>query len=675
METKSNYTQFFNRELSWLDFNFRVLEEGTDKNNPLLERIKFFAIASSNLDEFFMVRVAALKTQQEEGLERVDISGRNPEQQLREIRKKVIQFLEKQYSDYHKTMAELREKTGITIMQYNELNKKDKEFLKNYYNEVIFPILTPLGVDGLRPFPELIGGATYILIKIKGEKEGYYYTMLEIPKVISRLIALPSNSQKEFILLDEVIVENFKTLFAGYNVVEYGFFRIVRDGDMMIDGGDSDDLLQEIEKELVNRRWRTPVRVEYSSKMSIDMLDFLKRGLKVEDEDFYEIRGPIDFGFLWSVSSLKGFDSYRFKPLVPFYNNKFSGKNLFKTIKKKNLLLYHPYDSFEHVSEFIKTAAQDEKVLAIKQTLYRVSGDSPIINALKEASRKGKQVTVLVELKARFDEEKNIKWARELEEAGCNVIYGVKKLKTHVKALLVIRKEEDGIRRYIQLGTGNYNNTTAKLYTDFSYFTSDKEIGIDISSLFNRITGFTKVENWKKISPAPDRLRETLYRLIEREIENAKKGKKAKIIAKVNSLADKGMIEKLYKASRAGVQIILIIRGICCLQAGQKGFSENISVYSLVGRFLEHTRAFYFENNGEAEFYLSSADWMTRNLDRRIEIIFPVEDKESKDKLWEYFQNILKDNCKLRIQNINGEYVKVKNDKGAFNSQEYYIVK
>ncbi len=477
--------------------------------------------------------------------------------------------------------------------------------------------------------------------------------------------------------MEEVIKNNLNKLFNGYEILDIGYFRITRDEDLGIEeNSEAEDLLSEIEKEVKNRKWGNPVRVEYIKGVSKKSLEFLKEQIELEEESFYAVLGPLDLTFLWGIVDVEGVDNLKFPKNVPKYYKEFSGENIFKVLSKKNILLRHPFESFEHVTEMVKVSSQDPKVLAIKQTLYRVSGDSPIIKYLKKAAENGKQVTVLVELKARFDEERNVKWARELEEAGCHVIYGLSGLKTHAKCLLIIRKEDDGIKRYIHLGTGNYNDSTAKLYVDYSFFTKDEEMGIDASYLFNKLTGFSKIDDWKKLIVAPTHLRYNLYKFIDREIENVSKGGIGKIIIKVNGLTDQGIIEKLYDASKAGVEIVLIVRGACCLKSNIEGLSENIKVYSLVGRFLEHDRIYYFENNGDEELYLGSADCMTRNLDGRVETIFPLENKDDRKKVTQLLKDILKDNVKLRIQNKNGSYSLISNkSKKAelkFNYQEYY---
>ncbi len=674
MERTYKPTDFINRELSWLEFNKRVLEESEDEGTPLLERLKFIAITSSNLDEFFMVRVAGLNTQYEEGITKKDIAGLTPREQLVEIRKSSQALVERIYSSYSKIIENLETQGHLRIRPFDALTGKQKKYIKAYYNEVIFPILTPMGVDAARPFPHINTGTLNLIVKIRSDgKTGPRYSVIQVPRVVKRLIELPVEESREFILLEEVISAMGKGLFCGYEVEEMGVFRVTRSGDMIIDEEEADDLLLEIEKELRRRRWGTPVRTECSVSLGESSKNFLRERTGLPLEDFYEVKGPVDLTFLWELFEMEGFEDIKFQRNYPFFTKKLQGREVFANLLKKRYLLHHPYDTFDHVAELIETAAEDKKVLAIKQTLYRVSGNSAVIKALMMAAQNGKQVTVVVELKARFDEEKNIKWAKKLERAGCHVIYGLKGLKVHAKCLLIIRREEEGIKRYLHLGTGNYNNLTAKLYSDFSYFTCDTQMAMDISNLFNKLTGFSTDRSWKKVAAAPDFLRDEFYRLIEREKKNAELGREGRIVAKMNSLVDMGIIQKLYDASRAGVEIELIVRGACCLRGGVEGLSENIRVSSLVGRYLEHSRIYSFYSNGEEEIYLSSADWMKRNLDRRVELLFPIEDKESKKKISQILERLLRDNVKLRRQKIDGTYERAESSGEPFNAQDSFF--
>lgn len=670
---------FFNRDLSWLEFNYRVLEEGIDEENPLLERIKFLAIVSSNLDEFFKVRVAGLKAQVESPLDIKDIAGLTSKEQLIQIRKKVSEIVKLQYKTYGDILEKIEKKCQIKFKNFSQLNRDEIQFLEKYYEEVIFPVLTPMAVDGFHPLPNLNGGAIHLIIKAK-KNMGISFALVEIPRVIGRVIPLPNREgeMKTFILLEEVIKNSVSSLFNGYEISDLGFFRITRDEDLSIkDTDEAEDLLQVIEKEIKNRKWGNPVRVEHSQNISELFISFLMEKLDIGREKFYEVNGSLDLNYLWKIADINGFEDFKFTPHEAKFHDELFEENIFSHMKRREILLQHPYESFDHVLNLIDTAARDPKVLAIKQTLYRVSGDSPIIKSLIKAAERGKQVTVLVELKARFDEERNVKWAKQLEDAGCHVIYGISGLKIHAKCLLIIRQEEDKIKRYVHMGTGNYNDTTAKIYGDISFFTTDEEIGRDVSYLFNKLTGFSKVDSWKKLVVAPTYLRDRLYSLIETEIKNRQKGNRAKIVIKVNGLTDRGIIEKLYDASQAGVKIILIVRGACCLRSGIKKLSENIKVYSLVGRYLEHDRIYYFQNGSDPLYYLSSADLMGRNLDGRVEIMFPLKDKNSKKRIYTLLRDILRDNSKLRVQKIDGSYskIKVKSPSKKFNYQDFYTKK
>lgn len=674
-----NDGEFFSRDLSWLEFNYRVLEEGIDESNPLLERIKFLAIVSSNLDEFFKVRVAGLKAQEDSPLDIKDIAGLSSKEQLTKIGKRVSEIVKLQYETYEEVLEKIEKKCQIKLKTFSQLNRDETQFLEKYYDEVIFPVLTPMAVDGFHPLPNLNGGALHLIIKAK-KNMGISFALVEIPRVIKRLIQLPSQQGevRSFILLEEVIKNSVSSLFNGYEISDLGFFRITRDEDLSIkDTDEAEDLLQVIEKEIKNRKWGNPVRVEHSHNISELFIKFLMEKLDIERDIFYEVTGPLDLNFLWKISDLTGYENFRFSPDFPKFHEDLAGDSFFNSMNKREILLQHPYESFDHVLNLIDTAAGDPQVLAIKQTLYRVSGDSPIIKSLIKAAERGKQVTVLVELKARFDEERNVKWAKQLEDAGCHVIYGISGLKIHAKCLLIIRQEEDKIKRYVHMGTGNYNDSTAKIYGDISFFTTDEEIGRDVSYLFNKLTGFSKVDIWKKLVVAPIYLRNKLYALIDNEIKNSLKGKRAKIIIKVNGLTDRKIIEKLYDASQAGVKIILIVRGACCLRSGIKKISENIKVFSLVGRYLEHDRIYYFQNGSDPIYYLSSADLMGRNLDGRIEIMFPLKDKNSKKRIQTLLRDILKDNCKLRIQKNDGSYskIKTKSVNKRFNYQDFYAKK
>lgn len=666
---------YINRELSWLGFNERVLEEAQDKSNPVLERAKFLAITGSNLDEFFMVRVSGLCDQVESGYTKKDTSGLTAQEQLARISERVHSMVTHQNSCLMRSILPQLQKEGIFFLRYTELNDEQKKFTRDYFNSTLFPILTPMAIDNSRPFPLLPNKSLSVIVQLEAEEEELY-AVVQVPTVVPRVIELPSlPGQKQFIMLEDVVIEFIHALFEGYKVKKTSLFRLTRNSDLSIDEEDSEDLLEEIERSIKKRKWGVPVRLEIDKNMDKDFRKFLEKALELEEESIYENSGYLDVTVWMKFSSLKGYDSLRFEPqypqpAVPFLNK----EDIFEVIREKDILVHHPYESFDCVVNYVKTAAKDPDVLAIKQTLYRVSGNSPIVAALIEAAENGKQVTVLVELKARFDEENNIIWAKKLEKAGCHVVYGLVGLKTHCKICLVVRREEDGIRRYVHLATGNYNDNTAKLYTDFGFFTARETFGMDVSALFNVLTGYSLSPKWKKISVAPTTLRQTFLQWIESEKNIAIKGQEGIIIAKMNSLVDPEIIEALYDAGRAGVKIYLIVRGICCLKSGIPDVSENIRVISIVGRYLEHSRIYYFGNGGNAKIYLSSADWMPRNLDRRVETAFPIEQEDLKKRIEEMLQISLGDTVKARLQNKNGSYSHVdRRGKEFIHSQMVFM--
>lgn len=687
MEKKKDFRNaeyYENRELSWLKFDHRVLSEARDKNNPLLERLKFLSITASNLDEFYMVRVASLKDMVHANYKKKDIAGMTAQQQLSAINEKTRELVEAQYSTYNRSLVPLMENNHITIIDKHEkLTEKQAEFVDRYFEDSVYPVLTPMAVDASRPFPLIRNKTLNIaaLLSKKKEKEGKKkeeidFATVQVPSVLPRLIQIPSEEPEEkvFILLEQMIERNIDKLFLNYKVLCACPYRIMRNADLSIDEDEAADLLKEIQKQLKMRQWGEVIRLEVEAGIDERLLNFLKTELKVAKEDIFEILGPIDLTFLMKMYGLEGCDHLRVKPYIPQRVPEIMpGENIFDAIAAGDILLQHPYQTFDPVVDFIRQAASDPKVLAIKQTLYRVSGNSPIIASLAQAAENGKQVSVLVELKARFDEENNIVWAKKLEKAGCHVIYGLVGLKTHSKIALVVRKEEDGIRRYVHLGTGNYNDSTAKLYTDCGIFTCQESIGEDATAVFNMLSGYSEPLSWNELVVAPIWLRPKFMKLIEREMKHAKEGKPAKIIAKMNSLCDAGIIEALYKAASAGVQIQLIVRGICCLKTGIPGVSENISVRSIVGNFLEHSRIFYFYNDGEEEIFMGSADWMPRNLDRRVEILFPVLDENIKKRVFHILEVELSDNTKARVLKEDGEYEKIdKRGKVLVNSQEQF---
>lgn len=673
---------YINRELSWMEFNYRVLFEARDKNIPLLERAKFLSITASNLDEFVMVRVASLKDMVHAGYTKKDIAGMRPSDQLEHISKKEHELVSLQYSTYKRSLEPQLLDDGIRIIDsHEELNKKQAEYVDRIFMEDIYPVLTPMAVDSSRPFPLIRNKTLNIAALIEHKKGGddLEFATVQVPSVLPRMIEIPEelSDGKErvtLILLEEIIERNIDKLFLNYNVICAHPFRIMRNADLSIDEDEASDLLKEIQKQLKKRQWGQAIKLEYEDNMDKRLLKILKKELDIEEDDMYGINGPLDLTFLMKLSGLDGFDNLRYKKYtpqpVPELNHE---EDIFTQIRRNDILLHHPYQTFDPVVDFIRQASVDPKVLAIKQTLYRVSGNSPIIASLEQAAENGKQVTVLVELKARFDEENNIIWAKKLEKAGCHVIYGLVGLKTHSKITLVVRKEEEGIRRYVHLGTGNYNDATAKLYTDLGLLTCRKPIGEDATAVFNMLSGYSEPLTWNKLALAPIWLRDKFITLINREIRNVKEGKPGRIVAKMNSLCDKKIIMELYKASMAGVKIELVVRGICCLRPGIPGISENITVHSIVGVFLEHSRIFYCYNGGNEEVYMGSADWMPRNLDKRVEIMFPVEDEELKEKVIHILEVQLADNMKAHVLRPDGTYDKVdRRGKTPVNSQETF---
>ena len=650
---------YVNREISWLMFDERVLGEATDTSNPLMERLKFLSITASNLDEFFMVRVASLIDMKHAGYSKRDIAGMTVEEQLEAVAKKTHELVDTQYFVLMHTLLPLMESEGINLItKHEDLNTQQAEFVDRYFEEEVYPVLTPMAVDSSRPFPLVRNQTLNIgaLISKKGENSNDFATV-QVPGGLPRLVEIPMASGRTFILLEEVIERNMSKLFLNYDVVCAYPYRIMRNADLSIDEEEAADLLKEIEKQIKRRQWGEVIRLEVADDIDSGLMDILRNELSVEKDNIYRIAGPIDLTFFMKMYSLDGFDRLKKEKYVPKPVPEISdGEDIFESIRKHDILMHHPYQTFDPVIDFVKSAAKDPGVLAIKQTLYRVSGNSPIIAALAEAAENGKQVTVLVELKARFDEEHNIVWARMLEKAGCHVIYGLVGLKTHCKITLVVRREEDGIRRYVHLGTGNYNDSTAKLYTDIGLLTCVEQIGEDATAVFNMLSGYSEPLFWNRLCLAPLWLKDRFLHLINREAENARAGKKSHIIAKVNSICDREVIEALYEASCAGVRIELIVRGICCLKPGIKGVSENITVRSIVGNFLEHSRIFYFENAGNSEVYCGSSDWMPRNLLRRVEILFPIVDENLKERVKEVLATLLADTVKARVELPDGTY-------------------
>ena len=663
-----------NRELSWVDFNGRVLEEAVKKENPIMERCNFLSITASNLDEFFMVRVAGVMDRIHHGVKTADASGLTPVQVMKRLSEKIHDFSKKQYNCYNRSIIPSLRANGIVFKEIDTLDGDQRDFIDEYFEKVVFPVLTPMAVDTSRPFPLLANKSLNIALRLTNAQNEEFFAVVQVPSILPRFLELPTGEGRAFILLEKVIASHLNELFELYNIKQYDAFRITRDSDLDIDE-DTEDLMAEIKKSIKKRKRGEPVRLEFSKKCNKEIRKFLIDALEVSEDEIYYQRGPLDLTFLSKFSRISGCENLRFEPIVPVNPPaEFCGyDDIFKAIREKDRLVHHPYESFDVVVNFVKKAAVDPKVLAIKQTLYRVSGNSPIVGALIKAAENGKQVTVLVELKARFDEENNIQWANKLEKAGCHVIYGLTGLKTHCKICLVVRRDDDGIRRYLHMGTGNYNDSTARLYTDIGMFTCREEYGVDASSLFNVLTGYSFPPEYNKFIVAPNGMRTFFEAMIQHETENAKLGLPAKITAKVNSLVDPQIISLLYDASNAGVKINLIVRGICCLVPNVKGFSENIKVISVVGQLLEHSRIFIFENNGNPLYYMGSADWMQRNLDKRVELVFPVEDTDIKRRVQEVIDVTFKDTVNARRQLNDMTYTAVeKRGKKRVNSQKHF---
>ena len=695
MEKFDNVEYFTNRELSWLKFNIRVLNEAEDDDVKLFERLKFLSITSSNLDEFFMVRIASLKDMVDADYKKKDISGMSAEKQLGILTKETHDFVKKQYEVYNKSLVPLLKKENLHIISHgDELDANEKKFIDEYFDEFVYPVLTPMAVDASRPFPLVRNKTLNIAALIRKRKEenskkkkkdvylgnvdaDLDFAMVQVPSVLPRIVEIPCESEeRKIIYLEDIIEKNIDKLFLNYEVISAATFRVMRNAEFKLDEDDASDLLEEIKKKLKKRQWGEAIRLEAEERMDASLLNFLKNELNVDEEDIFKINGPLDLTVLMKIYSLEGFERLKDKKHVPVMNQRLIDcEDIFEEIKKKDILLSHPYESFDPVIDFVSKAAADKNVLAIKQTLYRVSGNSPIIKALANAADNGKQVTVLVELKARFDEENNINWARMLEKAGCHVIYGLVGLKTHSKITLVVRREEDGIRRYVHLGTGNYNDSTAKLYTDLGMFTARESYGEDATAVFNMLSGYSEPPFWKRYVVAPLWMKDIFLKKISQCAEAAGRGSEVRIIAKMNSLSDKDIICALYSASCAGVKIDLIVRGICCLKVGIKGVSENITVRSIVGTFLEHARIFDFRIDGEEEIFLGSADWMNRNLEKRVEIVFPVADEDIIKSIKHYLDVELEDNVKASILLTDGRYEKVERGGSAKKNSQMIFIK
>lgn len=668
---------FFNRELSWLAFNTRVIEEAEDTSNPLLERLKFVSIVSSNLDEFYMIRVGSLWDQIKGGVDYPDAAGLTPMQQIEKINRAVHEMYRRQYAAYFSLLDRLREES-IRFHRYLELDGDQRDHAERYYRETVYPVLTPIVVDQSRPFPLIQNKSLNVGVLLENPRTGGgpLFATVQVPSVLPRYIGVPSaDGTQSFIVLEKIIKEHLGELFDSHRILTYGHYRITRNADLGYDEEEAEDLLAVIQETLKQRKWGKVVRLEVQADMDERLRGTLRSHLEVTEREVFGVVHSIDLTFLSRFVREISRDSMLYAPFKPAHPFQYKdAQSFFRKLQKRDILLHHPYDSFRPVLDMVRFAASDERVLAIKMTLYRVSGQSPVIEALAQAAERGKQVTVLVELKARFDEESNIHWAKKLEKAGAHVIYGLVGLKTHCKLLLVVRQEKQRIARYVHLSTGNYNDETAQLYVDLGLMTGSKAIGEDVTAIFNSLSGYTRLTSLRELVVAPHNLREWLYGQIDREIEAARQGQEAHITAKINSLIDDGVIEKLYEASAAGVRIELLVRGICGLRPGVPGLSENIMVRSIVGRFLEHSRIFRFANRGEPLYYLSSADLMRRNLDRRFEVTFPVRDGPIRDQLERILQLYFSDNVKSRELLPDGRYVRCPSgDDARINSQEEFI--
>lgn len=665
--TKPEY--FYNRELSWLKFNLRVLKEAMVKDTPLLERLKFIAISASNLDEFFMVRVAGLWSNFDSGVEKRDASGMSVHEQLVAISQAAHEQVRTQTKSLIALMAEM-DAVKLHFRRVKDLSELGKDWLEEYYREVVFPVLTPMAVDASRPFPFLANKTLNLaveLIKADGE---HSMGLIQVPSVLDRIVEVEPEGKRTFVFLEDIIASHCHDLFKGCHILDMVSFRVTRDSDLDLEEDDSVDLMKEVEESLRKRKRGAAVRLEIFKTNNNRIKKFLEENLDVTEMEVYEINGPLDPTCFFKFIGMKGMWPWLYEPFVPQRPLELpDDSDLFAAIRENDILLHHPYESFDPVVKLVSDAADDPQVLAIKQTLYRVSGNSPIVAALARAAENGKQVTVLVELKARFDEENNILWARRLEKAGCHVIYGLVGLKTHAKIILIVRKEDNGIKRYLHLGTGNYNDSTAKLYTDLGLMTANDEFGSDASAFFNLLSGYSEPPVWNKLVMAPLGLREKIYALIDNEIAMVRAGREGHIIAKMNSLIDQPVIQKLYEASAAGVHIDLIVRGICGLRTGIEGISDNITVRSIVGRQLEHSRIFWFANGGEEQLYLSSADWMPRNLNDRVELFFPVETEEHIRRIKAVLDLYLRDNVGAHMMQSNGTYRRVRNKLEPVSAQ------
>lgn len=662
----------FNREASWLEFNCRVLEEALDQSQPLLERVKFMSIFSANLDEFFMIRVSGLKEQIDEGVTDLSLDGLTPAAQLKLINERLRPMLVQQVACFKNDLLPSLASHGIVITPYRALSDRERRALSIYFMENVFPVLTPQAVDPSHPFPYISNLSLNLGVMIEPnvpadspDAPPPRFARVKVPPLVPRLVPVGGEQSTEFIFLEELIAANIDVLFPGMRATELHAFRVTRDADIEIREDEANDLLQAVERELRKRRFGTAVRLEVAASMPGEMVRYLASSLRLNADDVYTIDGPLNMPDLMALYKLDH-PGLKDRPLVPANPPAFrTEESMFDVIKRHDVLVHHPYNSFAPVVDFITAAANDPDVQAIKMTLYRTGPDSPVVKALMEACEKGKQVAVLVELKARFDEESNIEWARRLERVGVHVVYGMIGLKTHCKLALVVRREGDSLRRYLHIGTGNYNPSTARIYTDIGLFTADEHFCADATELFNYLTGYSKQTEYRRMLVAPVSLRERLTAMIEREIAHHKQGRPARIVAKINGLTDTKLVRALYEASQEGVSIDLLVRGVCTLRPGVPGLSDTIRVTSIVGRFLEHSRIFYFLNGGEEDIYIGSADWMQRNLDRRVELLAPIEDPRLKQHLKDEVLDVcLRDNVKARRLQTDGSYERVRPAEG-----------
>lgn len=674
-----NYKYYFNRELSWLKFNQRVLQEAIDNTNPLMEKLRFIAITSSNLDEFFMIRVAGLRHQEENGIVKYDAAHMDARAQLRAIDESAKRLVRVQYT-YLNHVMEMLGKEGLHFVKPEDLNEEQLEWLRIHFERVVYPVVTPLAIDSGHPFPFLANKTMNTVVQIKRsvveteEDKETKNAILPIPSVLDRIVEVPAkDGQRYFIYLEDIINFYAEQFFVGYDILNTMTFRVTRDADLEIDEEEAQDLLLEMEESLRRRRRGATVRLEVAGEPDDELLHFILTSLQLKPKDAFIVQGPLDLCTYFGFCDMEGYDYLRYAPFESCEPADLVGheeENIFDLIRRHDLFVHHPFETFKTVEDFVAQAANDPQVLAIKQTLYRVSSNSPIILSLIKAADNGKQVTVLMEVKARFDEANNILMARRLEKSGCHVIYGLKGLKTHSKITMVVRREDDAIRRYVHLATGNYNGKTARLYTDCGIFTCNDEYGEDASAFFNLISGYSDPPIWNKFIVAPLNLREKIMELIDEEISYAEKGEPSYMIAKMNSLLDREVVAKLYEASSKGVKIDLIVRGICTLRPGIPNVSENIQVRSIIGRFLEHHRLFYFRHGGNDRVFLSSADWMPRNLNERVELMIPIEDKIHKERVCGILDLYLRDNQKAHVMRADGSYRKLVSKTDKVSAQE-----